>query len=217
MVSEDSEQLLSGLLAVHRLSDLDDLNQPWAGQMMTGFDQLDAAGELLEVLLLRGVHRMLPEEWKYHLQQILPLPHDETEQVFFVVVVSRVGEHLSNPKELTNLVQAADALGALRDREFVRHLIAGSVAFPTPPNGLPDEADGEASFPVYKTNNPAKLDQPFLLIVRTQHVVTNLSGGSEGYTGFPAYSRMLSRSLLKDRATIVTLGPSIVVAHLTEL
>ena len=44
------------------------------------------------------------------------------------------------------------------------------------PIWLPDEADGEASLSVYKANNPAKSDQPFLLIVRTQHVVTTFRG-----------------------------------------
>src|SRR5207248_9392297 len=89
----------------------------------------------------------------------------------------------------------------LRHGEFVRHLEAGSVAFSTFPIGLPDEADGEAAFPVYKTNNPAQLDQPFLLIVRTQHIVTSLSVGSVGFTGFPAYGRMLHPPLLAGRAT----------------
>src|SRR5438128_2330527 len=61
MVSEDSDQLLPGFLAVHRLSDLDDLDQTLAGQMMTAFDQLNAPCKSLEVLLLRGVHGMPAE------------------------------------------------------------------------------------------------------------------------------------------------------------
>src|SRR5437660_802673 len=38
MVSEDSDQFLPGLLAVHRLSNLHDVDQPFAGQMMTDGD-----------------------------------------------------------------------------------------------------------------------------------------------------------------------------------
>jgi len=49
----------------------------------------------------------------------------------------------------------------------MRHLVAGLVAFSAWPVGLPDEADGEASFSVYKTNNPAELNQSFLLITCT--------------------------------------------------
>ena len=81
-------------------------------------------------------------------------------------------QHLSKPKELTDFVQTGDAFSTLRDRELVRHLIAGLVAFSPFPVWLPDKADGEAAFSVYKTNNPAQKDQPFLLIVRTQHIVT---------------------------------------------
>ena len=55
----------------------------------------------------------------------------------------------------------------------MRYLIAGPVAAPALPIRLPDEADREASFSVYKTNNPAaKLDQPFLLVFRTDRIVT---------------------------------------------
>lgn len=53
MVSEDSDQVLPGLLAIHRLSDLRDIRQTLVGPMHTGVDQLDTADELLEVLLLR--------------------------------------------------------------------------------------------------------------------------------------------------------------------
>ena len=79
-------------------------------------------------------------------------------QVLFVVVVPPVGEHLSHAEELAEIVKARETSRALRDRKFVRHLIAGSVAFSAAAIWLPDEADGEASFSVYKTNNPTQLD-----------------------------------------------------------
>jgi hypothetical protein len=86
------------------------------------------------------------------------------------------------------------------------HLKAGSVAFTAHPVMLPDKADGEASFSVYKTNNPAKPNQPFLLVFCTDRIVTahSLSLGRvpDGYSGFPAYSRMLTVTLLLRRATI---------------
>ncbi len=115
---------------------------------------------------------MLSEEWNDRLDQVHSPPHDEAIQVFFVIVVPSVNQHLSNPKKLSQFVQANNALRTLRHRKFMGNLIAGSVAFSTHPIGLSDKADGEASFSVYKTNNPAKLNQPFLLIVRTQHIVT---------------------------------------------
>ena len=60
------------------------------------------------------------------------------------------------------------------------HLIAGFVAFPARPIWLSDEADGEASLSVYKANNPAKLNQSFLLIFRTERIVTPISAKLPG-------------------------------------
>ena len=101
-------------------------------------------------------------------------------------------------------------------------MIAGRVALPACPTLLPDEANGEASLSVYKTENAAKLNQSFLLIFRTRHIVTVDAPAdvtsSAGYTGFPAYSQMHTASLpmrgaanaSKDLVTVlfghVTLG-----------
>jgi hypothetical protein len=54
---------------------------------------------------------------------------------------------------------------------------------------LPYETDREASFSVYETDHPSTgLDQPFLLVFRTRHVVTldirSDASSSAGYTGF---------------------------------
>ena len=77
----------------------------------------------------------------------------------------------------------------------MRDLPAGPVAASPSSTGLADETDREASFSVYKTNNPATSDQSFLLIFRiTRHVVTvDITSdviSSAGYPGFPAYSQM---------------------------
>ncbi len=112
-----------------------------------------------------------------------------------VVVVTLVRIDATHFEEPLKFLESGHAPCALDDDKSVKHLIAGPVAFPAPPVRLPDEADGEASFSVYKTNNPAELDQPFLLVVRTRHVVTSVNApsdgtGSAGYSGFPAYSQM---------------------------
>ena len=52
MVSEDSDQILSGLLAIHRLSDLCDIRQTHMGPMDTLVDHLYTADELLKIPLL---------------------------------------------------------------------------------------------------------------------------------------------------------------------
>src|SRR5262249_54145008 len=118
---------------------------------------------------LRGVQGVLSEERNDDLQQLLPLSHDETMKVLFVVVMPGVEEHLADPEEITQFVQARDALRPLRYRELVSDLVAGSVAFALPPGGLRDKANGNAPSPVYKTNTPAESDQLFLLFARPHH------------------------------------------------
>ena len=76
-------------------------------------------------------------------------------QVLAVVVVSLVDDNLTHPEEALELVQTGHALRTLRDGELMSHLIAGLVAFPTLSPTLADKTDREASFSVYKTNNPA--------------------------------------------------------------
>jgi len=71
---------------------------------------------------------------------------------------------------------------------------------------LPYEANREATFSVYKTNHPTtELNQPFLLIFRTRHVVT-LDITSDGkssarYSGFPAFGQMRTAPLPMRGAT----------------
>ena len=116
-----------------------------------------------------------------------------------MVVVPLVCEYLSHPEEALKLMRARHALRALRNRELMSHLVAGSVAASTSPATLAGEADREASFSVYKTNNTAILPQPFLLVFRTARIVTahnkSLGRVPDGYSGFPAYSRMHSTLL----------------------
>src|SRR5438105_1655420 len=108
-----------------------------------------------------------------------------------VVVIPLVREHLANAEELAELVQDVNTSFALRHGKLVSDLIAGPVAASATPVRLPDEADREATFSVYKTTYPAtELDRPFLLVFRTRHVVTivnitsDVTMSSAGYTGF---------------------------------
>jgi hypothetical protein len=172
MASEDSEEFGPGFLAIHRLGDLNDLGESIERQMMASVDHFDTERELLEVALFRRMHRIRPEERNDRADQVAPPAHHVAIQVLAVVVVSLISEYASHPKEALELVQAGDALRTLRHGELVSHLIAGPVAAPATPACLADEADREASFSVYKTNNPALLPQPFLLVFRTARIVT---------------------------------------------
>ena len=132
---------------------------------------------------------MLPEERDDRLQQVVPVADDVAEQVLAVVVVPLVLEHLTDSEEVTELVERADALSALRHYELVSHLETGRVAASAGTAWLPYKADREASFSVYETDYPTtELDWPFLLVFRTRHVVTvdipSDATSSAGSTGF---------------------------------
>ena len=115
-------------------------------------------------------------------------------------------------------METLDAACALRHYEFVSHLVSGLVASPARSVILPNETDREATFSVYKTAYPTtELDQPFLLIVRTRHVVTMVNAASDatmssaGYSEFPAYGQMHT-ALLPTRGAANYLRTVIVTA-----
>jgi len=58
MASEDSDQLMPGLLAIHRLNDFRYVRETLVGLVGAFVDEVDAAGELLEIPSLRRVHPM---------------------------------------------------------------------------------------------------------------------------------------------------------------
>src|SRR5581483_10141837 len=106
MVSEDSDELAPGLLPVHRLRDPRDPHQPVDGEVRSRLHELEAANELLEVLLLRPDERMLLEEWNDPLQQIAAPPHDVAEQGVTMVVVPPVRNHGADAEETMELLEA---------------------------------------------------------------------------------------------------------------
>ena len=116
---------------------------------------------------------MLPKERDDPFKQILASTNDIAVKVFPVVVMPPVHIHLARTKEFAQVIEAGNATRSLRHDELVRDLVPGCVAASARPAWLPDESDREATFSVYKTNHPTtKLDQSFLLIFRTRHVVT---------------------------------------------
>ena len=106
MASEDSDEIVSGLLPIHGLDDLRDLDETFDRLMTVFGDELDAACELLEVLLFRAQHRVLPEERNDRLQEI-PTPSDGVaKHVLPMVVVPSVRDHGANAEELTKSFEA---------------------------------------------------------------------------------------------------------------
>jgi hypothetical protein len=151
--------------------------------------ELDAHRKLLEVGLLRGLERIPAEERNDPLYQLCSTSDDVLAQVLLVVVMTPVDEHATASEEPLKLFEHMIAACRLRHDEPGAHLNPGSVAGAARSTWLPNETDREASFSVYKAGYPAtKLDQPFLLIFRTRHVVTldipSDGSSSAGYTGF---------------------------------
>jgi len=99
MVSEDSDQFGSGLLAVHRLSDFGHFRKSGVRSVYAIVHHAYAHGELLEVALLRRVHWVLFEERNNRLDQIRATSHHVAKQMFGVVVVSPIGNHAAHPEE----------------------------------------------------------------------------------------------------------------------
>jgi hypothetical protein len=187
----------------------------------TSGDDAHAACELLEVVSLRAQQRVPLKERDHRFQEVLPSPHDVSVQMLTVIVVPLVLKHLTDTEELAEPMEARRTTRALRDHELVRDLPAGSVSASTSAAILANESDREASFSVYKTNNPATPDQSFLLIFRiTRHVVTVDTTSdvisSAGYPGFPANSQMHTARLPARGAANCLQGHSnVLFGHVT--
>jgi hypothetical protein len=148
--------------------------------MASHHHEFDALSELSEVVALRCAKLVPAEERNNCLHQRQSRIHDELTEVLSMVVVPPIEKDPADPEELVELLEAANATLALRHGEPMSHLIAGSVALSASSARLPYEADGEATFSIYKTDYPTTLlDQSFLLIVRTRHVVTIVNVASD--------------------------------------
>ena len=119
MASEDSDQLISGLSAVHGLDDLRNFDQATRMEMVAHRNQLHTVSKAREILLLRAMHRILPKERDNRFQQIRPPSHGVSVQMLSVIVVPSIDQHLPHSEEGMKLVQASHALGALCDGELV--------------------------------------------------------------------------------------------------
>ena len=141
MASEDSDQFCSGFLMVHRLRNLGDFNETLSSQMSITGDQVHTPCELLEVVALRGPQGVLTKERNDRFDEICPSSDDVLRQVLLVIVMALVLEDPSNPKELSELVEAGETSHSLRHDESMEDLVAGSVAFSSRSVVLPNEPD----------------------------------------------------------------------------
>jgi hypothetical protein len=113
------------------------------------------------------------EERNDYFEQVVPAANAVLQEILAVIIVPSVPIDASDAEELLEFFKRRRTRGTLGHGKRMSHLIAGLVAGSPGPVWLTDEADGEAPFSIYKTDDPAvKLDQPFLLIARTVQIVT---------------------------------------------
>src|SRR5262245_29756071 len=113
------------------------------------------------------------EEWNNHFEQVITPANAKLQEILAMVVVAAVAIGATDTEELLEFLERRRARRRLRHHELMNHLVAGSVADSSRPIRLPNEADGEASFSIHETDDPAtELSQPFLLIARTVQIVT---------------------------------------------
>ena len=99
MASEDSDQLGSGFLAIHRLDHLKKICQAVMSEVISTCNPLHAEGELLEVEALSCPQRVLPEERDYDPKQVGTPADAERQKVLAVIVMSEIPIHRANTKK----------------------------------------------------------------------------------------------------------------------
>src|SRR5215207_362467 len=139
MASEDSDQVRTGLPAIHGLRDLDDLQQSLAGPVEPFVDHIHAARELLEVRTLGRPERIPLEERNDVFEEIVAALHHVLRHVLTIVVVTRVRvDPAGAAEEVPKTFQALPAAHALRDHEPMSDQIAELVGAPARPASLAD-------------------------------------------------------------------------------
>ena len=133
---------------------------------------------------------MLPEERDHRSSRSSRRRTTYLVQVLAVVVVPPIDDRPAHTEEAHGAPRgrgrcSTPCVTTNRGKTWYPSLVASSPRTVR----LPYETDREASFSVYKTDHPAtELDQPFLLVFRTRHVVTldirSDGSSSAGYTGF---------------------------------
>jgi hypothetical protein len=197
-----SEDSASGWLPkVHRLSNSSDLDETVDAEVASLLHELDHFNELLEVLALCRPKPVRLEEGDDDLIQVAEPPNDVAVQRLTVIVPSPIDVDPAAPEVVAERFKSTDARSSLHHHELRLHL-------PTDRRGrIAMHRNGEATFAVDEPGYPPCDSQPFLLIVRTRHVVTivnvasDVTTGSAGFSDVPAYSRLHRTGSLLSGAT----------------
>ena len=148
--------------------------------------------KLLKVLLLGGHKRRSFEEGDHVLKQVFSSSDDIDQRTILPSVRLDVAAFI---KSIANHIQHLSSVAVLADVKLRNQLITATTRW------IAVDGDCKAALAIYKARNVAI--QPFLLIVRTRHIVTVTLApvgahdtSSAGYTGFPAFSRIYRQQRL---------------------
>ncbi len=181
---------------VHRERELEELVEASSGAMVTESHSSHNQGEPFDVRLLARQQDISLEERNYPLEQIRAVADDQHN--CSVTLAVRLDVTASKP--LPDQLEHLRPVSILADMELRNELKTETAA------RITLHRHREASFSVDVPCDVAV--QPFLLIVRTRHVVTivnvrsDVTMSSAGYSEFPAYGRIyrqrypLSRDVL---------------------
>jgi len=169
---------------VHRERGFEELAEPSERPMVAQSHLSHDPSERDDVRLLRRQERVTFEERNDSLEQVASPPDDQYERSVLPAVAP--DRPASEPR--LDQLQYLRPVAVLADMELRDELEADAAA------RVALHRDGEASFSVDVIRDVAV--QPFLLIVRTRHVVTIVNVrpddtmSSAGFSEFPAYSRI---------------------------
>ena len=151
---------------IHRLLDFCDLAKAVSREMHPTIHHLEDLPELQEVLELRRSQWICFEERHDDPAQMLPVPHVVDKKILAMVVVPTVAIDLSASEELFEEFQHSDASFTLYNRK-------AGLTLPTQRHHrISLDRTTEAALTVDEADDPLLDTWPFLLIVRTERIVT---------------------------------------------
>jgi hypothetical protein len=156
MASEDSDQVRTGLPAimVWAISPISSSpSRVWCRPSSIMYMQRANFSKSKRLADRSGI---LLEEGNDLLEQLVAALHNVLRHVLTVIVVARVRvDEAGAAEEVPKVFKAVPAAHALRHNEPVGDLIAELVGASAPSASLADEPDREASFSVYKPEDPS--------------------------------------------------------------
>ena len=151
---------------IHRLRYLCDLTKPINREMHAVIHHREDSFEFQEVLMLCGSQWICIEEGDDHFSKIRPSVHVIDEQIFLVIVVSAISIDAAAPKEDLEQLEGGNTSLSLHHRKPWLNLPSTAHSF------VPLNRTTKTAFPIDEADDPLLNSWPFLLIVRTERIVT---------------------------------------------